>query len=151
MVAVAGATLALLALVLAGLVGRIIASRRIGHHRAFGQFDFQLGRCQLVAGKQVGDLGGKTMVEKLAGQDIDRHRNLETFAPFPFRHLAAGLLDHPIANADDQTGFLRRSGWHDHATEQHVTDRHIHLAAVEVDVLPPHIWIQAVVDRPPWI
>ena len=77
------------------------------HHRAFGDFQFeQLGR-QAGGGQRIGPtVSAEIALAQLAGRDVDRDAQGLEAGMDPAGHFDAGGGQNPVADFDDQAGFL---------------------------------------------
>ena len=73
---------------------------------AFGDFDFQAGRCQAAVGQGLGNHAGQILLQELAGGEVDRHPQIGQSGLLKLPGLAAGLLQHPAPQAHDHAGLF---------------------------------------------
>ena len=76
------------------------------HQAGFGYFHFQTARGQLVALDQVGDHARQFAVVQLHGGQVNGHAQLGQTRIVPLAQLVAGLIQDPLADADDDAILL---------------------------------------------
>ena len=78
---------------------------RIGHDRAFGDFQDELAAGDAVRGKQRGDVVGELRIEQAPGGEVDRDRQRHT-GLLPDVDLPDGFGKHQIGEGADHAGAL---------------------------------------------
>ncbi len=78
----------------------------IAHQHAFGNFQFQAGRCEASFGEHRAHTGDEVLVAKFQGRDIDGDGAAIEPGLFPAHRLAAGFMQDPAPDRHDQAGTL---------------------------------------------
>ena len=73
---------------------------------AFGNFDFEQIGPQVVTLQAFFDRGLQCLVGQLPAGEVDAHAQLGPALLMPRGQLPAGLLQHPLADGHDQSGFF---------------------------------------------
>ena len=87
-------------------IDRAYGAGGILHHRTLGQFEFQAMCRQLAVGEHGGDQIWQLDEVEVTRRKVDCDPQLRSHGLLPDYRLTAGFLEHPLADGDDQPGFL---------------------------------------------
>ena len=92
--------------------GQALEHRQAGlgvtHGRRFGHFQRQAGRRHVVPGERAAHRLDQAGMRELQRRDVHGDSPVALARVDPFAHLAAGFVDDPVADRQDQAGLFRR-------------------------------------------